>query len=50
MPQQLKTCRRKTIDDEFFTMYKDGTIKPVHCGWIANFPDTWGENKLLKGE
>lgn len=120
MPQQLKTCKRKTQDDEFFTMYKDcvrelhkydlvitnppfsqvreflkhlvsikidfiiivsdvlrysikngkfdldipiykgwdaqkfyrpdGTIKPVHCGWIASFPDAWGENKLLKGD
>ena len=143
MPQQLKTCRRKTTDDEFYTMYKDcvrelhkydlrgkkiicpcdtresniykylkdcyydvkcdckewrnidyskydvvitnppfsqvrefirhlvncktdfgvdiwkgwdaqkfyrpdGTISPVHCGWIASFQDTWGENKRIK--
>ena len=27
----------------------DGTISPVHCGWIASFQDTWGENKKLKG-
>lgn len=24
----------------------DGTIVPVHCGWISNIPDDWGENKL----
>lgn len=27
MPQQLKTCRRKILDDEFFTMYKDAVRK-----------------------
>lgn len=26
----------------------DGTIKSVHCGWIASFQDTWGENKRIK--
>lgn len=26
MPQQLKTCRRETLDDEFFTMYKNMPI------------------------
>lgn len=26
----------------------DGSIRPVHCGWIATFQDTWGENKLIK--
>lgn len=26
MPQQIKTCKRKTQDDEFFTMYKDCEI------------------------
>lgn len=26
----------------------DGTIKPVHCGWIASFQDTWNENIILK--
>lgn len=26
----------------------DETISPVHCGWIASFQDTWGENKKLK--
>ena len=25
----------------------DGTIKPVHCGWIANFQDDWKENKRI---
>lgn len=25
----------------------DGTIQPVHCGWISNIPDTWGENKII---
>jgi len=25
----------------------DGTIQPVHCGWISIIPDNWGENKLL---
>ena len=29
----------------------DGSIKPVHCGWIASFQDTWNENKIIsKGE
>ena len=27
--QQLKTCRRKTIDDEFYTMYKD-VVRELH--------------------
>ena len=27
--QQLKTCKRKTIDDEFFTMYKD-CVRELH--------------------
>lgn len=22
----------------------DGSIKPVHCGWMSNIQDTWGEN------
>lgn len=26
----------------------DGTIRAVHCGWISNFRDFWGENKILK--
>lgn len=29
MPQQIKTCRRKTNDDEFFTMYKD-CVRELH--------------------
>lgn len=29
MPQQIKTCRRKTLDDEFFTMYKDA-VRELH--------------------
>jgi hypothetical protein len=29
MAQQLKTCRRKTMDDEFFTMYKD-CVRELH--------------------
>lgn len=29
MPQQLKTCRRKTQDDEFYTMYKD-CVRELH--------------------
>lgn len=29
MPQQLKTCRRKTKDDEFYTMYKDA-VRELH--------------------
>lgn len=29
MPQQLKTCKRKTNDDEFFTMYKD-CVRELH--------------------
>ncbi len=28
----------------------DGSIRPVHCGWISNIPDDWGENKLICGE
>lgn len=28
----------------------DGTIKPVHCGWISTIQDDWKENKLFKGE
>lgn len=27
--QQLKTCKRKTMDDEFFTMYKD-CVRELH--------------------
>lgn len=29
MPQKLKTCKRKTMDDEFFTMYKD-CVRELH--------------------
>lgn len=29
MPQQLKTCKRKTEDDEFYTMYKD-CVRELH--------------------
>ena len=29
MPQQLKTCKRKIQDDEFFTMYKD-CVRELH--------------------
>lgn len=29
MPQQLKTCKRKTYDDEFYTMYKD-VVRELH--------------------
>lgn len=29
MPQQIKTCKRKTMDDEFFTMYKD-CVRELH--------------------
>lgn len=29
MPQQLKICRRKTLDDELFTMYKDA-VRELH--------------------
>lgn len=29
MPQQIKTCARKTLDDEFYTMYKD-CVKELH--------------------
>ena len=29
MPQQIKTCKRKTLDDEFFTMYKD-CVRELH--------------------
>lgn len=25
----------------------DGSIVPVHCGWVSTIPDTWGENNLL---
>ncbi len=27
--QQLKTCKRKTLDDEFYTMYKD-VVRELH--------------------
>ena len=27
--QQLKTCKRKTFDDEFYTMYKD-VVRELH--------------------
>ena len=27
--QQLKTCKRKTLDDEFYTMYKD-CVRELH--------------------
>lgn len=29
MPQQIKTCARKTLDDEFYTMYKD-CVRELH--------------------
>lgn len=29
VPQQLKTCKRKTMDDEFYTMYKDA-VRELH--------------------
>ena len=29
MPQELKTCKRKTMDDEFYTMYKD-VVRELH--------------------
>lgn len=29
MPQKLKTCKRKTMDDEFYTMYKDA-VRELH--------------------
>ena len=28
----------------------DGSIKPVHCGWISTIPDNWGENNIIEGE
>lgn len=28
----------------------DGTIIPVHCGWIASIPDDWNENKIINEE
>ena len=27
--QQIKTCKRKTLDDEFYTMYKD-CVRELH--------------------
>lgn len=29
MPQQLKTCKRKAQDDEFYTMYRD-CVRELH--------------------
>lgn len=29
MPQQIKTCKRKTQDDEFYTLYKD-VVRELH--------------------
>ena len=29
MAQQIKTCKRKTKDDEFYTMYKD-VVRELH--------------------
>jgi hypothetical protein len=29
MPQQIKTCRRKILDDDFYTMYKD-CVRELH--------------------
>ena len=29
MTQQIKTCKRKTLDDEFYTMYKD-CVRELH--------------------
>ena len=26
----------------------DGSIQPVHCGWIANIQDNWKENKKIR--
>lgn len=28
----------------------DGSIRAVHCGWIASFPDTYGENKKIRNK
>ena len=28
----------------------DGSIQPVHCGWISTIPDDWRENKNIIGE
>lgn len=28
----------------------DGSIRAVHCGWIASFQDNWNENKILAEE
>lgn len=27
----------------------DGSIVPVHCGWISNIQDDWNENKRIEG-
>ena len=29
MAQQIKTCKRKTQDDEFYTMYKEA-VRELH--------------------
>lgn len=29
MPQQIKTCKRQTTDDEFYTMYRD-VVRELH--------------------
>lgn len=28
----------------------DGSVVPVHCGWIASFQDTYKENKILNNK
>lgn len=28
-------------------MRPDGTVKNVHCTWVATIPDDWGENKII---
>lgn len=28
----------------------DGSVRAVHCGWIANIQDDWGENNILNDD
>jgi len=33
--QQLKTCKRKTMDDDFYTMYRD-VVRELHKYALRN--------------
>ena len=36
-------------DAQRFWRFENGQkiLTPIHCGWISNFQDDWGENKII---